>query len=126
MEHPADYLLDLVRDNKYDSIKMELRIDFKQDCPSDYYLNYRDQGSSCMIAASLNKEYNTSQLLLDAGAFVDIMDGEGYTSLHIAVRGNNYPLVCLLLRWDADPNFPDAIGRTALHLAAENFNRDII
>jgi ankyrin repeat protein len=63
------------------------------------------------------------QILLDAGADIDIKDWQGKTALMWAAReeGHN-EIVHILLRAGADANAKDQNGRTALMLASGNGN----
>ena len=62
------------------------------------------------------------QILLDAGALVDMRSGNGYvvcnvTPLHWAVNNRRHDNMMALLHAGANPNAADDAGRTALHKA---------
>ena len=42
----------------------------------------------------------------------------GMTALHFASTLDNYHMLHRLLQWNANPNIPDSMGRTPLHIAA--------
>jgi ankyrin repeat protein len=58
-------------------------------------------------------------VLLQAGAFVDVVDEGGRTPLIQAVWCNGQNLTKILLKAGAKINIQDADGKTALHHAAE-------
>ena len=64
-------------------------------------------------------------LLLDAGADVNVEDGDGRSSLQLAVDRGFPEVAALLIRAGADPNARDVYGWTALHLAAGRGNERV-
>jgi ankyrin repeat protein len=56
-----------------------------------------------------------AQLLLDAGAMVDVPGGDiRETPLHDAVQSRRNDIVTLLLKYGADPTFCNSNGKDAL------------
>lgn len=63
--------------------------------------------------------------LIDDGADVDEMDGQGETPLHKAVRLGNTEAARALIEHGANINAADSLGMTPLHWAALTGNADI-
>ncbi|XP_017781655.1 PREDICTED: E3 ubiquitin-protein ligase MIB2-like [Nicrophorus vespilloides] len=59
-------------------------------------------------------------LLIKAGSNLNIPNEEGYNALNIAIKNHNEIAVNILLAENADPNFKDSSGNTALHNAIMN------
>jgi ankyrin repeat protein len=72
----------------------------------------------CLNAAPAQEDEEsparTARTLLACGVPVDARDEEGASPLHYAISAGSEPLVDLLLQHGADPDQPDAPGRTAL------------
>jgi ankyrin repeat protein len=77
---------------------------------------YRDTFASCFSRTP----HNLAQLLLDAGAAVNIVDDKGRTPLFAAARYRHAGTVALLLCRQADMNLADLKQRTPLLAAAEH------
>ena len=66
-------------------------------------------------------------LLLDAGAFVDIVDGDGKSPLMVAALGGNEPMATLLLqRGQAYIQLEDNAGVTAVEMASKRRIKGLI
>lgn len=78
-----------------------------------------------MLAVSHGRKYMT-QLLLDAGAAINIQDEDGSTALMCAAEHGHADIVRhLLAHPDCDPSMTDVDGSSALKIALEAGNRDI-
>jgi len=78
-----------------------------------------------MLAVSHGRK-DMTQLLLDAGAAVNIQDEDGSTALMCAAEHGHTDIVRLLLAHpDCDPSIVDVDGSSALKIALEAGNRDI-
>ena len=65
-------------------------------------------------------------LLLEAGATVDLADGQGLTALHVAAGEGHADVVRLLLdEGGATINAADQRGRTAVRIAQQNGHREV-
>lgn len=83
-------------------------------------LNYVDtRGWSALAEASLNGHLTTANILLDAGAEVDVYP-DGASLLMKLVADNNMLIVKPMLEAGADVNFVAQSGETALSIAREN------
>lgn len=83
-------------------------------------LNYVDtRGWSALAEASLNGHLTTANILLDAGAKVDVYP-DGESLLMKLVAENNMLIVKPMLEAGADVNFVAQSGETALSIAREN------
>lgn len=52
---------------------------------------------------------------------IDNQDKKGNTALHWAVKSHNYPVVVILLNYNANPNITNNKGNTPLHLAIHKY-----
>ncbi|XP_033214065.1 uncharacterized protein LOC117171121 [Belonocnema kinseyi] len=81
--------------------------------------------TALMLAVSHGRKYMT-QLLLDAGAAINIQDEDGSTALMCAAEHGHADIVRLLLAHpDCDASITDIDGSSALKIALEAGNRDI-
>jgi ankyrin repeat protein len=64
------------------------------------------------------------RLLLDEGARVDALDGNGSTPLVYAASRRNYDVAELLLKAGADPNLKGRLGMTPIRWAVTNSSGD--
>ncbi len=70
-----------------------------------------------------SRQLKTIRRLLDAGAKINVQDGNGATPLHRAVRTRCAAAVRLLLESGADPKLTNKPGSTPFHLAVQNTGR---
>lgn len=82
--------------------------------------------TSSSNSISINYQFEIVKLLIeDCGAYINVVDSEGRTPLHIACSlGNNVPLVQYLLEKGSDVNCIDADGETPLHVTCEAVAKD--
>ncbi|NND73239.1 MAG: hypothetical protein HKN43_16820 [Rhodothermales bacterium] len=73
-----------------------------------------------LASAAVANQLDVIQLLLDAGANVDIASDSGFTALHYAVVNDQLDAVNKLLQSGASVSTWTDDGRTALHLAAKH------
>jgi ankyrin repeat protein len=66
------------------------------------------------------------EILLEAGAGIDVADEEGITPLMEAVTVRSENLVRFLLAHGADVTLKDALGHNALWMAQKKKNRQIV
>ncbi len=59
-----------------------------------------------------------ARMLIDAGADINIKDGDGWTPLHWASNNSQIEITKMLIDAGADENVQDNKGRTPLHMAA--------
>ena len=64
--------------------------------------------------------------LLEAGALVDLQNGEGYTALMFAVRKGRVDVVRLLMESGADPSIKSFDRKTALDLVREHHRQELL
>lgn len=88
-------------------------------------INAQTNVGTPLIYAVNMQEVEIVKLLLNAGANVNI-PVNGLTPLHVAVINNNIGLVQLLLEHGAYPEVPNILNQTALDLAREGGNKQII
>ncbi|KAI1780680.1 hypothetical protein F4818DRAFT_396473 [Hypoxylon cercidicola] len=73
-------------------------------------------GGTALHGAVWRDHVPAAKLLLEAGAGVNMVDDNLMTPLHLAAITNNSTLVKLLLRFSADPEIRDLMGRKALEI----------
>jgi ankyrin repeat protein len=81
-----------------------------------------------LLAAAINgtSTEDTEKLFLSGLAFVDMKDSKGNTPLHTAVASQWRTGVAIMLEAGADTCYQNFNGATALHLAAESGNPDVL
>ena len=75
-------------------------------------------GTTTLHLAVLQRKRSVVDVLLAAGADMNIQDNEGRTVLHLAADQSDGSLIDALLDAGADGNIQDEEGHTPLHLAA--------
>lgn len=81
--------------------------------------SFNDRGFRALHASSMNGEVATTQLLVDAGADLEVVDfSVGATSLHMAAQEGNYEVVEILVRAGARVDRQLTDGETPLYMAA--------
>ena len=89
--------------------------------------NVRDNdGKTALIHASYKNHLKVVQILIDAGADVDIQDNDGRTALMWASSNDNLEVVQELIKAGADVNIQNNEGWTALIYAKIYKNQEII
>lgn len=96
--------------------------------PLQYSVGYnlldysQDEDFNLTIDAFVNhtKANRISELLIDAGADIDVTDSYGYTPLMIASQLNNMPLIKILFKAKVNVNVRSNDGITPLMLSADN------
>jgi ankyrin repeat protein len=88
--------------------------------------NARDYwGDSPLLVAVRFDDPELVQILLDAGAYVDVR-GRGYTPLGLAARNNNIEVLRLLLRAGADPDRKSDDGDFPIHAAVRSGHVNVV
>ena len=89
-------------------------------------VNIRDKYNDMALHHASKRGYkDIVQLLLEHGALVNDADCDN-SPLELAVLYNHYEIIQLLLSYEANPNTFDFVGLTALHLAAEKGDIEIL
>jgi hypothetical protein len=86
-------------------------------------LHYAAEGFITGPVWNANRQVNTIECLLDAGAGINARDKNGATPLHRAVRTRCAAAVKCLLTRGADAMLRNKPGSTPFHLAAQNTGR---
>ncbi|XP_011863742.1 PREDICTED: KN motif and ankyrin repeat domain-containing protein 2 isoform X2 [Vollenhovia emeryi] len=93
---------------------------------ADVNIRAKLHGQTALMLAVSHGRKDMTQLLLDAGAAVNIQDEDGSTALMCAAEHGHTDIVRLLLAHpDCDPAIVDVDGSSALKIALEAGNRDI-
>ena len=82
-------------------------------------------GYTPLHIAAQSKHVKACNLLIEAGAKVNVADGKGYTLLHIAAQDNSEEVCKLLIEAGAKVNTPDGDGYTPLNIAAYFNSREV-
>lgn len=85
--------------------------------PSQVYAVSKKEQSALHIAA-MKDRVEIVEVLLNAGAKVNLQDKDGNTPLHFACYGNKSESVSLLMKFGADPKIQNSKKETAFHKAA--------
>ncbi|KAL6265242.1 hypothetical protein P5V15_002024 [Pogonomyrmex californicus] len=93
---------------------------------ADVNIRAKLHGQTALMLAVSHGRKDMTQLLLNAGAAVNIQDEDGSTALMCAAEHGHTDIVKLLLAHpDCDPSIVDVDGSSALKIALEAGNRDI-
>ncbi|XP_054000411.1 KN motif and ankyrin repeat domain-containing protein 2 isoform X1 [Hylaeus anthracinus] len=93
---------------------------------ADVNIRAKLHGQTALMLAVSHGRKDMTQLLLDAGAAINIQDEDGSTALMCAAEHGHTDIVRLLLAHpDCDPSIVDIDGSSALKIALEAGNRDI-
>ena len=80
-----------------------------------------------MWNAVINSNIGDIESLIAARFPIDEpLNSLGMTALHFACTNENFNVLIKLLKFKADPNHPDLMGRTPLHIAAGSGNHNAI
>ena len=91
------------------------------NCTADY-----EFGTTPLMNAAQNAHEDVVRVLLEGGANVDRVDGDGETALHIAAMFGHPDICRLLLDWGAKVDTPDKGKFTPLHNAAWFGNLSVV
>ncbi|CAK7272634.1 hypothetical protein SEPCBS119000_005229 [Sporothrix epigloea] len=87
-------------------------------------------GLTPLLWAVTNGNLRLAEALLDgsllAASDTSAAKNRGQTALHIATEANDEAMVCLLLRYEADPNVVCYGGWTPLHQPAQNGHKAVV
>jgi hypothetical protein len=72
-----------------------------------------DRGSTPLIDSAMGRHKEVIKILIDAGADVNIKNGDGQTALIIVVGAGDVEIVEILVKAGADPDIEDAFGVSA-------------
>ena len=88
---------------------------------ANQFLTTPRNGPSSIHSSAWNGNIETLKLAIVTGDEINLMDGGGWTPLHLAVWNMHHMTVLILLKeFAADANTPNNNGWTATHLAAWN------
>ena len=85
-----------------------------------------DGNSALMIAMQKGYMSITKYLLAHPAINIDLSSSDGTTALMIATQGKKYAQVMMLLDKYPDTNLVDGKGRSAIHLAVENGDHEML
>jgi ankyrin repeat protein len=76
-------------------------------------------GFTPLLYAARQNALEAAQMLVKAGADLNMTDPDGTSALVIAIVNAHYDLPIYLMEHGADPNIADKVGRTALYAAVD-------
>ncbi|XP_023215189.1 ankyrin repeat domain-containing protein 16-like [Centruroides sculpturatus] len=89
--------------------------------------NISNNGRTPLHTAALHGKLHVVNLLLDKGSFnIDVQDSCGSTPFMDASRSGHTEIMELLIKYQADFNKKDILGRNSLHLAAQAGSLDAV
>ncbi|MEJ5091251.1 hypothetical protein GEO21_14510 [Sphingobacterium faecium] len=106
--------------NKEDTVRILLTHRANPDIPTQ-----NEESLYPLQIALLNKNNAISKLIIEAGADVNSMPGNGQTALHLAAQQGNIELIVLLLENGARIELKNVNNKTASDLAASKGYSDI-
>ncbi len=80
---------------------------------------------SLLAIAAMFGQVEMVEILIEAGAEVNDLDGPGYTPLMFAAEDGEYEVTRILLQAGADPHIEDRNGETALDKANHNHHQEV-
>ena len=89
-------------------------------------INKSSDMGTALMAATVKKNLEITQLLLENKANPNLTDPNGTTALIYAVQFNAPDIIKLLLKYNADKSHQDKSGKTAFEYAAFAGNEEII
>ncbi len=92
------------------------------------HVNAVNKSSATALSLACGKDGKKEivQFLLEHNADIDKQDNQGITPLMTAVLNNNIPVVTFLLERGANSNLKNLAGKTAIVLAAEAGNKEVL
>jgi ankyrin repeat protein len=85
-----------------------------------------DRGRTALMSVSYAGLDKIAKTLLEMGADPNIQDGDGWSAVRWAAKGNQGRTVHLLCRWGGDPNSKDFEGWHTLMAASLEGHRDVV
>ncbi|ARF11115.1 ankyrin repeat protein [Hokovirus HKV1] len=111
----------------------ELIINIKNHNPQDINININDKNGNYLLNyAIINNNIELVKLLLEYGAYLDILDADGKTILYLPIKYNYYNLIKLLLDYDEKNvgisilEMKDRDGFIPLYYAVHFKNYDVV
>lgn len=109
-----------------DSSKLDLVIESLINNGVAVDAEYERSGYTFLTLATENRSTNLAVFLLEKGANVNLIDGNGFTPLGISIKDGNYNLAKLLLeKYNANPDIENEQRETPLIILSRQDNPDI-
>uniref|UniRef100_H2ZKC4 Arf-GAP with coiled-coil, ANK repeat and PH domain-containing protein 2 n=1 Tax=Ciona savignyi TaxID=51511 RepID=H2ZKC4_CIOSA len=90
------------------------------------WMNDSDEGKTALMQAAISGSVPACEFLLVNGAKLESFDWKKRTALHYATLHNQTSVACQLLKRKIDLNAVDEDGKTALDIAVDAANADIV